>query len=138
MNTDRLISTDAAIQIVADLLREQSVRGMRALDVPTYGSSLHIEFKRAWSVSCDLSLSFSSGERTAVHARRSSSVEDHVWVQRPNVQVCWSSSGRDVATATACLALYREVIELAALIEARLAEETIGWSEKAASAEASR
>lgn len=44
----------------------------------------------------------------------------------------WSSTDRSVAAATAALALYREAVELAALLEARLGEELIGWSEKAA------
>jgi hypothetical protein len=124
MNTERLISADAATQIAADTIREHTIRGMRPFNI-SRGGSLNLEFKRAWAVTCDLAIRFSSGERRAVHGRRGE--VSHVWIQRPIVEVCWSSTGRTVAAATAALALYREVTELAALVESRLAEETIGF-----------
>ena len=37
---------------------------------------------------------------------------------RTSCEVTWSSAGRDVKSATAALALYRQVVDLAALIEA--------------------
>jgi len=134
MNTDRMISAEAAIQIAADTVREHAIRGMRPFDV-SRGGCLNLEFKRGWAVSCDLSIRLSSGDRRPVHERRGREVVAHMWVQRPIVEVCWSSTGRSVAAATAALALYREVTELAALIESRLAEETIGFREDAVSNE---
>ncbi len=130
MNTDRIISADAALQIAADIAREHAIRGMRPFDV-SRGGYLNLEFKRGWAVSCDLSIRCSSGERRPVHDRRGREIVGHVWIQKPIVEVCWSSTGRNVAAATAALALYREVTELAALIESRLAEETIGFREDA-------
>lgn len=129
MNTDRMISAEAAIQIAADIAREHAIRGMRPFNVSS-GGCLNLEFKRGWAVSCDLSIRITAGDRRPISARRGEATV-YAYVQRPVVEVCWSSTGRSVAAATAALALYREVTELAALIESRLAEEAIGFREDA-------
>jgi hypothetical protein len=137
MNTERIISPTEALKIAEVILREYAIRGMQPFKVSS-SDFLNVEFKRVGGVGCDLSIGFSTGDRKPVYARRGNEVVDHAWVQRLDVKVCWSSTGRSVASATAHLALYREVVELAALIESRLAQETVGWSEKASVAEASR
>jgi hypothetical protein len=136
MNTDRLIKPTQALQIAETILREYAVRGMQPFNVS--GEHLYVEFRRIGGVRCDLTIGFVLGEPTPVYAPRGREVVDHVWVQRPEIKICWSSTDRSVASATAHLALYREVVELAALIETRLSEETVGLSEKARVAEASR
>lgn len=133
MNTEEIIAANVAIDIAAGIIREHEITGMRPFDA-SRGGDLNIEFKRARSVSCDLYVRFTTGERREVHSGRGRNREivGHVWVQRPIVEVCWSSTGRNVAAATAALALYREVTELAALIESALSEHTVAWREPVA------
>lgn len=138
MNTDsldRLISAEDALRRAAALATEAKISGMRPLATETGGISLLVEFRRASSVNCSLSVAIESGDRTPVTQRRSHEVVDHVWAQTARVTVTWSSTDRTIATATAALALYREVVDLAALIECELAPKLIGWSEQRAKAE---
>lgn len=125
------ISSSAALDIVAALL-ERPIAAARH-DVRR-GEGISVEIQRGAAISCHLAVSLDSGRRVPVKPRRSSEIVDHVWVQTARVTVTWSSTDRSVAQAVAALALYREVVELAALVEARLAAETIGWSENAAQA----
>jgi len=131
MNTDHLITAAAAIEIAESIVRERRLLGMREFDTGLRygGPHTYVEFKRAFSVDCTLSIDFDSGERKPICRRGSREVVDHVWVQRPRIEISWSSTGRSVSNAFAAATLYREVAELAALIDARLADESIGWLE---------
>jgi len=128
----QLISAEAALDPVAELLARHPIAGAR-VDVHR-GNSIGVDIQRGGAVRCHLSVSFDSGRRVPVTDRRSTEIVDHVWRQTPRVMVTWSSAERSVAQAVAALALYREVVDLAALVEARLADEVVGWSESAESA----
>jgi hypothetical protein len=127
VSVEQIMSEEDAAKLVVDLVTTHAPHGLKR-DRNWNASSLTFEFARGWSLSCTLSVSFTSGERTTVRGRERRGPHQTVFVQRPRVEVCWSSTGRSVAAATAALALYRDVTELAALIEARLAEETIGFA----------
>ncbi len=125
------ISADAALDLVAELLVRHPIAAFR-FDVHR-GAGISIEIKRgAATVGCHLSVCLDSGRRVPVTAPRSTEIVDHFWRQTARVAITWSSTDRSVAHAIAALALYREVVELAALVEARLGDEIIGWSERAA------
>lgn len=129
MTTDtHYISSEAALDMVASIL-ERPITAARH-DV-SRGAGISVEIQRGASVSCHLAVSFDGGRRVPVKPRRSHEIVDHVWVQTARVSVTWSSTDRSVAQAVAALGLYREVVELAALVEAILAAQTIGWSESA-------
>jgi len=125
VSVEQIISEEDAAKLVVDVVTTHAPQGLKR-DWNT--SSLTFEFARGWSLTCTLSVSFTCGERTKVRGRDRRAPQETAFVQRPRVEVCWSSTGRSVAAATAALALYRDVTELAALIDARLAEETIGFA----------
>lgn len=85
----------------------QFVFGNRVID-------LHLSWERAWGVGASLHIcverekSDKSGYGGRVPCVRF----------RASCDIGWSSTGRDVKSATAALALYRQVVDLAALIEA--------------------
>jgi hypothetical protein len=125
-NVDRIMSEEDAARLVVEVVNAHAPQGLKR-DRDWSASSLTFEFARGWSISCSLSVTFMSGELTKVRGRERRAPHQTVYVRRPRVEVCWSSTGRTVAAATAALALYRDVTELAALIDARLAEETVGF-----------
>lgn len=61
---------------------------------------VYIEWEVCWAVGCSMAFA-SNGE----------------------VSITWSSTGRSVTQATACVALYREVVEFGAALEAFMKEE---------------
>jgi hypothetical protein len=81
------------------------------------GDRLSVDIERAFGVNANFtaSLGYGSMERDG---------ESVAVVYEPRADVCWSAMGRTVANATAALALYREVLELAAEAETLLNEVT--------------
>lgn len=127
LSVEQIISEEDAAKLVVDLVTAHAPHGLKR-DRNWNAAMLTFEFARGWSLTCSLSVTFTSGERTTMRGRERRAPHQTAYVQRPRVEVCWSSTGRGVAAATAALALYRDVTELAALVEARLAEETIGFA----------
>jgi len=81
--------------------------GSRAID-------LNLSWDRAWGVGAGLSVAITRENGTkGGYGGRVPCVRF-----RTSCEVTWSSTGRDVKSATAALALYRQVVDLAALIEA--------------------
>lgn len=129
------IPPETALDMVAPIL-ERPIAAARH-DV-SRSAGISVDIQRGASVSRHLAVSFDGGRRVPVKPRRSSEIVDHVWVQTARVSVTWSSTDRSVAQAVAALAPYREVVELAALVEAVLAAQTVGWSEGENAAPAQR
>lgn len=81
--------------------------GSRAID-------LNLSWDHAWGVTAGLNVAVSrENGAKAGYGERVPCVRF-----RTSCEVTWSSTGRDVKSATAALALYRQVVDLAALIEA--------------------
>lgn len=74
----------------------------------------NLSWERAWGVSASLRISIER-EKTdkAGYGGRVPCTRF-----RTSCDIGWSSTGRDISSATAALALYRQVIDLAALIQA--------------------
>jgi len=80
----------------------ERLREMAADPETSGGLNIRIEWERAWSVGCDLSVRIGSRHT------------DH------DVKVVWSSTGRTPAEAVAAAALYAQVAALACEIESLL------------------
>lgn len=120
-------SIDDAAKIVNKIVTAANIRGMRHMSEFNGGSG-YIEFERGNRIGCSMSIRFDHDYDSRVV--NPDNPQQAVAFFTPNVEVTWSSTGRDVAAATASLNLYREVIELAAEIETVLKEESIKryWS----------
>jgi hypothetical protein len=127
----QLTSPEDAAKLIAEMIREYAldIKGMKpharerlteelnAEKLPTYWS---IEWDHAFTVGCTLYVRLD-------HDDVDSGKMYTILTFKPVVEVNWSGTGRSPAAALASIALYREVSELAALIEARLSEiRTIG------------
>ncbi|MBI2388665.1 MAG: hypothetical protein HYV09_03525 [Deltaproteobacteria bacterium] len=134
LNAERLISESDAYDLALVILLAHPVAGARPISGA--GGPLHVEFQRGSAIGCSLSISFGAMRREEARGAGRHAPTETVLVQQPRIEICWSSTGRSVATATAAIALYREVTELAALIAARLEGETIGVRERALVAKA--
>jgi hypothetical protein len=131
MNPDTpFISAEGAVKLVEALLARHAPAGDRVA-ICAGSTALDIEVERGSAVGCYFAVRFDGGRRVPVTERRSKDVVGHFWRQTPQVRITWSSTERSVAQALAALALYREMVELAALIDARLEREVIGWLEPA-------
>jgi hypothetical protein len=87
---------------------------------PGFGS-LYIEVERAWGVGATLrvncNMSWTSHETS----------DGRKFIQGElSTEVSWSSTGRDLATAQAAVALYQELINLGALVQAAYGD-TVGY-----------
>jgi hypothetical protein len=76
---------------------------------------LSFEVERAYGVGARIEVGF-----TNMRIEDSDAVR--IRLADPKVEVNWSGKNRDVAEATASIALYQEMVALAALIDCRLAE----------------
>lgn len=81
---------------------------------------LFVEVERAFAVSASMSASLNGIGRL----EREGEESVFVVTLEPRVDVSWSSTQRGVAAATAAIALYRELTELAAEAEVLLNEQT--------------
>jgi hypothetical protein len=80
-----------------------------------YPSSLYLEWERAWTVSCTLSVTFDSEREREEKDGETVSV---TYLTTPKFSVSWGSTGRTTAQAQASVVLYQQIINLAALLEA--------------------
>ncbi len=101
---------DLATEVVEDnwphAIPEQSISGF---------GYMNFEVSRARGVSCRIGVSFHN-------MRIEESEEMRIGLTDPTVQVNWRGGSCGLAEAMANVALYQEMISLAALIECRLAE----------------
>ena len=109
--------------ITRDIIVAANIRGMKSLNDSTFGGGLSLEFERGWTIGCRLSIRFDLDYDSRV--TNPDNTKQAVTFFKPVIDLTWSSTGRTVAAATASLALYREVIELAAELEAVLNESAI-------------
>lgn len=80
----------------------------------SYVVDLSLSWDQAWGVGANLRVTIQREEGTkGGYGGRVPCVRF-----RTSCNIGWSSTGRDVKSATAALALYRQVVDLAALIEA--------------------
>ena len=77
-------------------------------------SCVTLYWERSWTASCHMDI------RLATDRVRTLKGGAQEVTYSPEVNVAWSSTSRTVAEATAALALYREVVELAAEVQALL------------------
>lgn len=91
---------------LAKLQQILSGRGSRA--------DLYLRYEQCWGVSCDVTVSF----KRDWDARKT----DKFATYNVTCQLGWSSTGRNVADATAAAALYTKCAQLAALFESAFAE----------------
>lgn len=93
-------------------------------------TTLRIDARRAWGVNGTLSVRLNVNDHAHPTApERAAGANWSISMYRGTVEVSWSSTGRSVAAATAALALYRELVELGAELEAVLGEMTIALLE---------
>jgi hypothetical protein len=116
----------AALQAAATILGEylHTIPGLRSSAENTVADiweqvtagrdHLAIEWDRAWGANCSLSISLHHASLEQEETR----IVHHV---RASVELSWSSTGRSPAEAVAAIALYRQVAELACLLESVLA-----------------
>lgn len=129
LNAERLISEDDAYALALEVVINNPIAGVRPIH-RSGGGPLHVEFHRASGIGCSLSVSYGGMRREEARGEGRRAPVETVMVMQPRIEICWSSTGRSVAAATAAIALYREATDLAALIEARLEGETVGFREK--------
>ena len=102
------ITLEEAQATVARIIEETNVRGCK----PSYSVGLDREYERGWGIGCRLNVAF-----------------DHVWdevdIFKIRIDVSWSSTTRDVASARAAIKLYTEVTDLAAELQSVLTERPI-------------
>lgn len=121
------MSTLQAMTIAHEIVMATAIRGMRPVEAPTeYRDSLSLEFERAGrEATCYLYVRANLGD---IVAAEWAGVTEGTKICRRSlrVEIVWSSTNRSVASARTNLALYAEVLDLAAEIEARFERESIG------------
>lgn len=75
----------------------------------------YVEIQRGWGVSCSLDVQL---RYAGMSTEKAGSETYRVTRQSVEVTLSWSSTGRSVAKAAAAIALYREMMEAGAAIEA--------------------
>lgn len=112
-----------AIQVAGQIILDAKPRGVHLSDIEQQmedGSSLMVCWKRGWAIGCDLSLNFGHADCIAKYDGES------YQLRNARITISWSGTGRDVSTAAASVALYSEVIALAAEIDSVLNEDLYG------------
>lgn len=122
-----------AVQLIRDIVKRSLFSGLsdytrQELENPPFEDHMpSLEWRRSFSTSCGLYVRFDRdldyAGRDAVKDGKAKTYAER-WI--PTVEVTWSSTGRSVSQATAAIALYQQVTRLAAEIEARLGDESIG------------
>ena len=127
------MNTTTAMQAVKSILAAAAPRGTRPHDLAYLlgddeaRSYLSIEVERGWAVNCTLNVSVhyegikDVREPGAGHAAPTYKIPTY----KLDVTVNWSSTGRTTVQALAAVALYQEMVQLAAEIEARLGGEEL-------------
>lgn len=100
------------------------LRGLRPLRSESWGEYVSIEVERAWAVSVNVYFKWESDYKAMV--RNPDDERQAVMPMRFSAEVSWSSTGRSVEQALACIALYREVTEMAAEAMAVFGAEHVG------------
>ncbi len=95
-----------ARQTDADVIQKLSY-----LDPVGYRDDFCLNFEQAWGVGCNLRITFRPNTTADRHGQNITRI-------KTTCDLGWSSTNRSLAEATASVALYRQVIELGALIEA--------------------
>jgi hypothetical protein len=102
------------------LYRAANLRGSQFED-GDYRSSLRV--RRGWGLEADISVRFEADyDRKLVNFEN---VQQAVYPITATVEVSWSSSGRSLAQAMACITLYEEVVRLAAEVEVLVNDERV-------------
>lgn len=115
-------TVDAMWKQVEEVVKAANIRGMQPHnDFAT--SSVYLEFRRTSSTHCSLSIGLNFNYDDVV--RNPDNDRQSVGFFSPRVEVGWSSTSRNAAAATACIALYTEVVNLAAEIETLMRDEPI-------------
>jgi len=109
------------------VLDESGLRGLRPAHDSAVGGYVDREWERGWGIGCRVSvrLELDFGARLV----NPDEPREAVLFYRPKVEVGWSSTGRDVATARAAVRLYADVTDLAAEVQAVLEERPIRKAE---------
>lgn len=115
-----------ALAEAARIIKAVNIRGMRGGDLTGLSNYIHVEFERGWAIGASLSIRLDREGREVANPDAAPDLFDGVGRLAAVVEVGWSSTSRTVAEATASLALYREVTELAAELEATLDRMKIG------------
>jgi FAD/FMN-containing dehydrogenase len=118
----RLKSARSPAEVMASLKAalEGRVRGRRVRLELSRDDYLTLEVERAWAVTASLYVRLESDwNGRLVNPDNDREVAR---LMRYAVELSWSSTHRSVAAAAASVALYRELVELAAEVEAILAE----------------
>lgn len=126
----KLITVKEAITRVAERVLDANIRGMSPHSrtivqrVAETGDRtfLTAQYSRSFGVSCTLSVEIDTLQGDNMTYRdRNTGVTVSYTRHKPIVQVSWAACGSNsVSTAVACIALFREVTELAADLEAML------------------
>lgn len=112
-----ITAEQAAAKVVA-LVESLRLRGARV----STSSGVSVTVERAWGVSADLYVRFES-DYTAV-----SNPDDETqraYRYHVETKVTWSSTGRSLAEAQASVALYRELVDAMAEVEAVMSHERV-------------
>jgi hypothetical protein len=86
-----------------------------------YNEGFSVTFERSWGAECTLSLGFERKGGKCSEKGPHKGCE----IMLPKVRVVWPSTGMGPLSAHVCLALFREVVDLASLLQVTLDRETI-------------
>ncbi len=120
-----------ALLTVRQIMMRRDVKGVRVglTELDMLHSDCHLGVERGWAVGCDLYVKFPLWG--AYDDRVEDPENNKVWMKvNYEIELSWSSSGRTPLQALACVNLYKEMVDLAAEIEAYLVSNDIVFSTK--------
>lgn len=125
-NKPSILTHDAMAEI-REMVIAAGIRGMRPLnELSAFADYLSIEVERAGrAVTATM---YVKAERAGHEAAQWPDAPEgaKVFWNKIAVELSWSGTSRSIATTTACIALYRELADLGAEIEARFERERVG------------
>lgn len=118
------ITHEAAMKIVADYIKSTNIRGAR------YDSSYArtLEVRRGWDVQASLYMEFERSDRDYMGISNPDNDQERAGTYDFEVKVSWSGTSRTVEIGLANIALYRELLELAAEIKSMMREYKVIWT----------
>lgn len=111
---ERALTAQQAAELVAELASKFGPRDAQI----NKGLYTSVRIERGWGISADVFVNMAPGDMEEF-------TDGTMMRCNPRIEISWSSTGRTVSQAQASIALYQEITNLAALIEARLAEKPI-------------
>lgn len=113
------LSTTDAYKKINDIVKAFNIRGISPSS-SEYRSTVQVE--RAWGVGATVYFSYDRSSDALVNPDDSN---QRVYTYSLKVEISWSGTSRSLAEATASIALYRELTEMAAEVEAIMQRERV-------------